>query len=51
MQVKLRGLQLLETNRMMLNAIDDEGVEEFTGKETEEGEVILCGWVQIKMII
>lgn len=44
MQVKLRGLQLLETNRMMLNAIDDEGIEEFTGKETE-GEVILCGWV------
>ena len=41
MKVKLRGLQLLETNRMTLNVIVGEEVEEFTEEQTEKGELIL----------
>lgn len=41
MKVKLRGLQLLERNRMMLNVIGDEKVEEFTEEQTEKRELIL----------
>ena len=39
--MKLRGLQLLETNRMTLNVIVGEEVEEFTEEQTEKGELIL----------
>lgn len=36
---------MLETNRTMLNAIGDEGVEEFTKEGTEEGELIPSLWI------
>ena len=41
MKVKLRGLPLLERNRMMLNVVGDKKVEVFTEEQIEKGELIL----------